>query len=107
MRPIVKFGLTKAGISSNLHTAVRYGPQSIGGIGLFEPFMIQGSGRMAFLIKHCWKPTPSSPFLCANLSTLQLEAVRGRHTLENNYHKNQRWLQTESWIREVWKFVST
>ena len=26
MKPIVKFGLTKSGISSTLHTAVRYGP---------------------------------------------------------------------------------
>ena len=41
MQPIVKLGLTKAGISSTLHTAVRYGPQYIESIGLFDPFVIQ------------------------------------------------------------------
>ena len=85
MKPIVKFGLTKTGISSNLHTEVRYGPQSLGGIILFEPFAIQGSGRIAFLIDNYWKSTPSIPLLQANLSTLQLEAGRGGRILENNY----------------------
>ena len=37
MKPIIKFGLTKAGISSILHTSVRYGPRSLGGIILFDP----------------------------------------------------------------------
>ena len=55
MQPIVKFGLTKAGISSNLHTAVIYGPWSLRGIGNFDPFVIQGAGKTAFLIDHYWK----------------------------------------------------
>ena len=50
MRPIVKFGRTKAGRISTLHTAVRDGPQYLGGIGLFDPFVIQGAGQIAFLI---------------------------------------------------------
>ena len=77
MQPILKIGLTKSGISSTLQTAVRYGPWSLGGIGLFYPFVIQGTGTIAFLIEHYWKSTPSSPLLRANLSTLQLESGRG------------------------------
>ena len=50
MRPIVKFGLTKAVISSTLHKAVRYGPCSLGGIVFFDPVVIQGAGQIAFLI---------------------------------------------------------
>ena len=38
MQTIVKFGLAKAGISSTLHTAVRYGPRSLGDIEIFDPF---------------------------------------------------------------------
>ena len=52
MRPIVKLGLTKDSVSSNLHTEGIYGTQYLGGIGLFEPFVIQGAGRISFLIKH-------------------------------------------------------
>ena len=74
MQPIVKFGLTKASISSTLHKAVRYRPCSLGGIVLFDPNLIQGAGQIDFLIKHCWKMTPSSPLLCDNPYTLQLEA---------------------------------
>ena len=52
MGPTVKLGLAKAGITSNLHTAVRYGPFSIGSIGLFHPILIQGAGRIDFLVKN-------------------------------------------------------
>ena len=77
MRLIVKFGLTKANIRSTLHTAFIYGPQSLGGIGLFYTFVIQRSGRISFLFKQFWKLTPYMPLLHANISTLQLEAGRG------------------------------
>ena len=69
-----KFGPTKAGISSTLHTAVRYRPRSLGGIRLFDPFVIQVSGRISFLIEYYWKSDPSSPLLWDDLSTLHLEA---------------------------------
>ena len=50
IQPIVKFGLIKAGIISTFNTEVRYVPQSLGGIRLFDPFVIQGAGEIAFLI---------------------------------------------------------
>ena len=74
MQPIVKFGLTKAGIISTIHTAVMYGTCSLGGIVLFNPIMIQVAGQIAFIIENCWKPTPSCTLLLDDLSTLQLEA---------------------------------
>ena len=67
IQTIVKFGLTKAVISSNLQTEVRYGTRYLRGIGIFDPFRIQGTGRMAFLTKKYGKSTPSSPLLRANL----------------------------------------
>ena len=69
IRPIVNFGLTKGGISSTLHAVVRYGPQSLRGIRLFDPFMIQGSVLIDFLIEHYWKSIPSIPLVQDNLST--------------------------------------
>ena len=101
MKPIVKLRLTKSSISSTHHTAVIYGPQYLGGIGLFDPFMIQGADRISFLIKQLWKHNPSSPLINANLLTIQLEVGRGKSILEKNYHKTQLWLQIESWICEV------
>ena len=89
MQPIVKFGLAKAGISSTLHTALRYRPRSIGGIRIFDPFVIQVAGRIAFLIEHYWKSNPSSPILWSNLSTLQIEAGRGGRILEIDYTETQ------------------
>ena len=52
MQPIVKFGLTKSGISRTLHTVVIYGNQYLGGIRLFDHFVIQIAGNIASLIKH-------------------------------------------------------
>ena len=66
MQPIVKVGLTKANISSTVHAAVRYGPRSLGSILLFDPFFIQGSFQIDFLIEHYWKSTPST-YLLYNL----------------------------------------
>ena len=96
MKPIVKFVITKARISSTLHTAVRYGPQSLGGIRIFYPFVIQRTVIIAFIIKHYCQSTPSSLLIWDNLSTLQLEAVRGGRILEKIYTETQQWLQTES-----------
>ena len=72
MQIIIKFGLTKAVISSTLNTAVRYGTHSLVGIGIFDPFVIQGTGIIAFLSEHYWNSNPSRPLLRANLATLQL-----------------------------------
>ena len=72
MQPIIKLGLTKSSISNILHTEVRYGTPSLGGIGKKNPFVIQGIGRIYFLIKQFWKSNPSSPLLWDNMATLQL-----------------------------------
>ena len=70
MQSIIKFGLTKAVISSTFHTAVRYGSRSIGGIIMFDPFVIHGTGAISILIKHYWKSNPSCPILWASLATI-------------------------------------
>ena len=86
--------------------AVRYGPRYPCGIGIFDLVVIQGSVRTDFLIKCCWEPTPYSPFLHAKLFTIQLEAGWGGHIWEDKYPETQWWLQTDSCIREVCKFMS-
>ena len=95
MQPIVKFVLTKAGISSTLHTAVIYVPRSLGVIFPFDIFVIQGAGQIDFLVEQFWKSTPYRPLICVNLYTLQLEAVRGECILENKYHETQQCLHTD------------
>ena len=107
MKPIIKFGLTKAGISITLNTAVIYGPRSLGGIALLDPFVIKVTGGISFLKEHYLKSDPSSPLLRANLATLLLEVGRGGGILKNDYIENKQWLQTESWILEVFIFMFT
>ena len=87
MQPIVKVLLMKASISITFHIAVRYGPRYLQGIGLFHPFIIKGSGQIVFIIEHFCNLTPYIQLLCAKLSTLQHEARRRRHILENYYHE--------------------
>ena len=86
---IVKLGLTKAVISITLHTEVIYEPRSFGGIVLCDPFVIQGTGIIAFLIEHYSKSTPSRPLLWDNLANVQLEEGRGVRMLENDYIETQ------------------
>ena len=81
MQPIVKFRLAKAGIISTLHTLVRYGPWSLGIIIIFDLFVLQGAGIIAFIIEHYCKSSPSIPLPQANIFTLQLEAEIGGRIL--------------------------
>ena len=106
MQPIFKSGHTKAGISITLHTEVVYGPRSLGGIALLDPFVIKVTGGISFLKEQYLKSDPSSPLLRANLATLLLELGRGGGILKNDYIENKQWLQIESWILEIWKFMS-
>ena len=92
MKPIVKFRLTKSVIISTLHAVVRYGPRLLGGIRLFGPFVIQGIGKIAILIKHYYMLTPSRPLLRDKQATLQLEVRRVGRTLEDSYMETQEWL---------------
>ena len=98
MQHIVKFGLTKASKSSTLQAVVIYGPWSLGGIGIFDPLVIQRAIQISFIIKHYYKLTSYSLLLWANLSTIQLGVGRGGCILENNYIETQQWLQTDYWI---------
>ena len=61
--------------------AVRYGPPSLGGIGIFDP-IIQVAGQIYFIRKHCCKLTSYIPLFRANVSTLQLEVGQGGRILE-------------------------
>ena len=101
MQPIVKFGLTKDNLSSNLNTAVIYEPWSLVRIGIFDPLVIQRTGQIALIIEYYWKSTSYRPLLWDNLYNLQLESGRGGHILENGYTETQKRLQTDPWIREI------
>ena len=82
---MVKFRLTNSGISSTLHTVVRYEHRSLGGIGLFEPLIIQGTDRIVFLTEHYCKSILSIAPPRDNLATLKLVEGRGGRILENDY----------------------
>ena len=90
MQTIVQFGLTKAGIRRILHTVVKHGPRSLGGNRNFDPLVIKGVVRIAFLIKNYWKLTQSIQLFWANISTLQLEAGRGGSIFKNDYTETKR-----------------
>ena len=77
MQPIIKFGLTRSGISIILHTVVIYGPLSLGVIGMFDPIVSQGAVQISFLIKHCYKITPYIALLHANHLLSNLKRVKG------------------------------
>ena len=94
MRTIVNFGLNKDVISSTLYTVVRYGTFSLGGIGLVGLIVIQVSGRIAFLVGHLCKPTPSIPLLRDNISTLQIEAYIRKLLPQNSIMVTYRVLDT-------------
>ena len=77
----MKYGLPRPGFSITIHTEVRYGPPSLGGIGIMDLFLQQGAGHISFLIEHSWNKTPSRTLLIPNILSLQVEAGFDGHII--------------------------
>ena len=55
MAPIFGKAFLKAGLPGNLPKAVWYGKIDSGGVGIQDPFLLQGSHHVSYLVNHLWK----------------------------------------------------
>lgn len=104
MYPALRAALGKSGFASNLPTRVRDGPISSGGAGIISLFHFQGSARIAALVEHVMRGTPTGKQILMCVEDLALDA--GMYGLLWNmpFPKIKKWIERHSWIYAILEY---
>ena len=106
MWPILKDVLPKAGFNRHFPHAVVYGPASFQGLGVHNPYIMQGVTKVATVIEQMWKGTMTGTFIQTALEYLRLEIGLNIDIFKSNFNDYGHLVMTESWISDMWKFMS-
>ncbi len=104
--PIIDVALPRMLVNRNVALPIRYGPAKLGGgIGLPNPFLDQGIKKIAYIVEHLWKRTPTGLILHKNISSLCLEGGFFGNPFEQD-PSPLRWMSSKSsWIANAWDFA--
>lgn len=105
MGRLYKHLLPRLGTNRSIAAAVRYGPLSVAGLDLPDPYIYQGSMQVALFHQLYGTDTREGHLLRISLEHLQLEVGCGSPVLLTDYSKYG-FLATHSWLRCLWEFVS-
>ena len=106
MWPLLRHALPKSGINRNFPQALLYGPSKLQGLGVKNPYIHQGTMRMAACVEHSWKHSMTGHFISTSLEFLRLELGLNINIFLENYTKFEHLLFTQSWVRDCWRFAS-
>ena len=104
MAPAIMAGLPRAGISRMFPRALRHAPTSHFGLDIIHLYTQMGTARVAMLVDHCWRNTPTGQFLRLNIEDIVLESGLYGPLWDQNYNMYASWCQTDTWIFQVCKF---
>jgi hypothetical protein len=97
-KPIINTVLTKLGYNRHMPRAVVFAPTSIGGIGLLDLYMEQGTGKIIQILSQLRSHSPIELTILILLETYQICAGITYPALENNTithnYINSPWVQT-------------
>ena len=104
MTPLLHSHLPKAGINRNFPRALLYGTKEYGGLGLHDPYLLQGIHHIADIMEHTWKQTPTGHFLQCNIESMKAELGINGAIFMKDYKSYGKALLTQSLVRDTWKF---
>jgi len=84
--------------------ALRHAPMSHFGLDIIHLYTQMGTARVAMLVDHCWRNTPTRKFLRLNIEDIVLESGLYGPLWDQNYKMYSSWCQTDTWIFQVCKF---
>lgn len=102
---LYKHLLPKLGTNRNIPAAVRYGPLTMAGLDLPEPYIYQGSKQVAHFHQLYGTNTNEGHLLRVSLEHLQLEVGLSTLVLNSDY-TTFGYLATDSWMKSLWGFLS-
>ena len=106
MRPLWKNYLPKMGMNRNFTRVIMFGPSSRQGLGVRNPYYIQGINRVVVCMEHAWKKTMTGFFIKSCLEQLRLEVGMNIDLFQSNYNKYKGIILTDSWIVDTWRFAT-
>ena len=102
MFPAVRAALGKAGMASNMQGGIRDAPILDGGAGALSLYHYQGtSSRVALLLDHCLRDTPTGKQLQICIEDLVLEIGMYGPLWNQRFNTYKRWISSHSWIYHV------
>lgn len=103
MAPVYRCGLPRAGISP---TAIRHGPQKMGGLGLMDPYIRMGVGQIESFVTNRWLKTPTGALLEIALDDITLEmGLRSPFSSLACLKRGLGYSMTSSWIKHMLTFL--
>jgi len=104
--PVYKYGLSRAGIPHTIPTAIRYGPYTMGGLGLTDPYVQMGVRKLESFITNTWQKTPTGTLMEIAIDDLMLEiGMQSPFTSLRLLKKGLEYITTISWIRSMCTFM--
>ncbi len=101
--PLLKTYLPKSGINRHISRKVLFGPISVGGLGLKNPYLTQIINHAIDIVDHSWKKTITGQLIMMSLEHLRLEIGSNCNILECKASTYKDILLTKSWIRHTWE----
>ena len=98
MYPAYQAALPKAGLSRTLAKPYRHGPLQSGGLGIKDIFHFQGTSRIAALVEHCTRGTPTGQQLHICIEDLVLETGFFGPLWTMPFKLYSKWCSTHSWM---------
>jgi hypothetical protein len=106
MAPIYKSGLSRAGISHTIPSAIRYGPATMGGLGLMDPYVHMGVRQVESLLTNTWLKTPTGILMEIALDDISMEmGLRSPFQSITTLKKGLAYTVKSSWIHHLLTFT--
>ena len=106
MTPLLQVYLPRSGIQRNIKRDLLYGPISLQGFGLHNPYLTQGIAQITDIIDHQWKNTITGKLIHQSLEHLRIEIGCNFPILSTSIDRFELLILTDSWITNLWRFMS-
>ena len=105
MHPAIRASLGKAGFATNLSTRVRDALITSGGVGVISLFHSQGTIRIAALVEHMLRKTPTGSQILMCVEDLALDAGLYGLLWDMPFHTYSVWVEKHSWIDSIVEYA--
>ena len=104
MFPAIRTALRKSKVASNLPVGIRHGPMEDGGMGVLSLYHYQGTSRIAALVDHCMRQTPTGKQIQICIEDLLLEIGMYGSLWTMPFLHWSKWTSHHSWIFAICQY---
>jgi hypothetical protein len=106
MAPITKFGLPRSGIASTIPHVVKVGSVTMGGLGIVDPYIQMGVGKVVYFLSNTWQRTPTGILQEITLDDFTLELGLNMPWSKDLLKKGMKYVTGNTWIYDMVAFCT-